>query len=217
MKLLNKLTAILIIMSVTAFMLTGNSHASDFLWVANSGSNDVSKINAQTGIAEKLIPVGNFPVAAAVSRKYVFVANQNDKSVSAINKDSDLVEFTIPVDRHPHALAVGKNNSLYVIVTDNTIHATPDNMAYLYEIDIESRSKIREIKLHTITSLHIGIGISHENIAYIPYGYSWICQTGCLIVDLNKFELKGNYTHDPFIYGYLGGGITVDSRGYAWI
>lgn len=120
----NLITLIASLFILLTPVFSGNVHAKDSLWVANSGSNDVSRINTETDTVEANIPVGEFPCAVAVSKTHVFIANRNGKSISIIDKVNNTEEYRIELDRHPQSLALGADNYLYVVVSVNTIDYT---------------------------------------------------------------------------------------------
>jgi YVTN family beta-propeller protein len=193
-----------------------SSFAANYLWVANYGSNDVSKVDTVNNSIVDTIAVGEGPYGVAVSAAKVFVANRVSKSITVIDKFTDKVITNVPLDRHPSALAIGPDNYLHAIVTDTLVGYTSSNTAYLYKIDIEHHSMVKSLKIRTVSNLDIGIGINKQNVAYIPWEYSWSTQTGITIVDLNSYTIRGTYQHSNS-NGYLGPGIAVDSDGNGWV
>ena len=53
-------------------------------WVANEGSNTVSRIDASGKVLGKPIPVGSTPVGVAVGAGSVWVSNNKDDTVTRI-------------------------------------------------------------------------------------------------------------------------------------
>ena len=83
------------------------AYGSNAVWVANGGSNTVTKIDAETHQAIDTIPVGGSPTAVAVSPGAVWVANNFDGTVWRIDPVSDEKVASIPVGNGPTALAYG--------------------------------------------------------------------------------------------------------------
>jgi len=54
------------------------------IWVANSGSNSVTKLLASTGATLGTFGVGSVPVAVAFDGANIWVANKGSNSVSKI-------------------------------------------------------------------------------------------------------------------------------------
>jgi YVTN family beta-propeller protein len=54
------------------------------IWVANSGSNNVTKLLAATGALLGTFPVGSNPKAVAFDGANIWVANWGSKSVSKL-------------------------------------------------------------------------------------------------------------------------------------
>ncbi|MBU1710826.1 MAG: hypothetical protein KKE17_12535, partial [Proteobacteria bacterium] len=216
-KSLSRIFAFLVCMLFTAVITPEVDAADNYIWIANSGSNTVSKVDTTTDSVAATIPVGSYPYAVAVAQSHVFVANLHSKSIFIIEKDTDSVCATIALDRHPLALSLGADGYLYAIVTVNTIGYTPTNTAYLYRIDPRTLTTVNELTLRPVSSIDIGIGVNSNNIAYIPYNYSWSMGTGVMIVDLNTFTVTGSYNHSPTTYGYLGPGVAIDSAGNGWV
>jgi DNA-binding beta-propeller fold protein YncE len=75
------------------------------IWVANTGSETVTYINARRPRIRSRIPVGEDPSAIAVGPANVWVANFGDRTVSKIDIDSRGVTETIPVGAAPIDLA----------------------------------------------------------------------------------------------------------------
>jgi YVTN family beta-propeller protein len=85
------------------------------MWVANSGSNNVTKIRTRTGVVEgSPIAVGNSPQALAFDGTFLYVANNGSDSVTRIRVSSGAVEGSpIEVGDGPFSL-VFAGGSIYV-------------------------------------------------------------------------------------------------------
>lgn len=78
------------------------------VYVANSGSNNVSVIDATTNTLKTTITVGTYPEFAAVTPdgKSLYVTNYGDATVSVISTASNAVTNTLDVGLHPQGIAV---------------------------------------------------------------------------------------------------------------
>jgi YVTN family beta-propeller protein len=112
----------------------GVNAATDRVYVANTGSNNVSVIDGATNAVVATVPVGNAPygigVNAATDR--VYVANQTSNNVSVIDGAINAVVATVPVGNHPWGVGVNaatdrvyvtNQNSNSVSVIDGAINA----------------------------------------------------------------------------------------------
>lgn len=111
---------------------------SNFIYVANSTSNNISVINAQNNTIDTTIPVGINPwgVVALASGEYIYVTNEGSNTVSVIRTSDNTVVNNISVGNGPWGItahpsgnfvyvANANNNSLSVIRTsDNIVVAT---------------------------------------------------------------------------------------------
>jgi YVTN family beta-propeller protein len=77
------------------------------VFVANSGSDNVSIMNTQTNAVVDSLPVGKSPNAVAVDslEETVFVGNTLSNSVTVINGISDAIMTTIPLGFEPWGIA----------------------------------------------------------------------------------------------------------------
>ncbi|MDD4911772.1 MAG: hypothetical protein PHP57_05705 [Sideroxydans sp.] len=129
------------------------------IYVANSGSNSISVIDAETNALFKTIPVGKFPTALAVNNttNRAYVANTGDNTLSVIDTLSDTVLTTLPTGANPVGVAV--NPITERVYVSNSL----DN----------SVSVINSLTNQTITTLAVGsapFGISidsHTNKLYV--------------------------------------------------
>lgn len=78
------------------------------VFVANGDSNDVSILDARSGMVIRTVPVRRTPQAIAVDEKTgrVFVANSGDGSVSVLDARTGALMRTIPVGSYDDAVAV---------------------------------------------------------------------------------------------------------------
>jgi YVTN family beta-propeller protein len=75
------------------------------MWVANSGSNNVSKIDTATNTVIATVGVGMNPRALAFDGVYMWVANHVSNNVSRIEVTCDVVISPKGVGHGPCALA----------------------------------------------------------------------------------------------------------------
>lgn len=206
---------ILLIVACAISVFATTSHAAGrYIWVANSKSNTVSKVDSCSESVVSTIKVGEYPYAVAVTQDHVYVTNRFSKTISKINQHTDEVEATIKLDRHPLTLALGPDGFIYVVVESTTDYIY-NNICYVYKIDTESNSNIASLQLRNMSCHQAGIAINTDNIAYIPYSQSYNCKAGIIIVDLNKFAVKGDYPHSNN-WGYTGPGVDIDFNGNGW-
>jgi large repetitive protein len=117
---------------------------SDYVYVANSGANTVSVINASLNTITATIPVGNAPAFVAITPDgaSVFVSNGSDNTVSVISTQTQTVTKTIPVGKGPAGVAVGPDGSQLYVANDFT-----DSEAGVSIIDIATLAVVKSIKI----------------------------------------------------------------------
>ncbi|MGW2400674.1 YVTN family beta-propeller repeat protein [Kitasatospora sp. NPDC001664] len=101
----------------TAHAAVGTGH----LYVANSGTDDVSVVDTATGTVTATVPVGDAPrgVAAAPDGGRVYVADSGSDAVSVISTASNTVTATVPVGDGPNGLAVSPDGSRVYVADFN--------------------------------------------------------------------------------------------------
>jgi YVTN family beta-propeller protein len=82
--------------------------AGTFAYVANKGSNSVSKIDLDTNTEALAITVGSNPTDVAINRTgtFAWVTNSGSNSVSKIDLDTNQVTATISVGAQPRYIAI---------------------------------------------------------------------------------------------------------------
>jgi YVTN family beta-propeller protein len=82
--------------------------AGTFAYVANTGSNSVSKIDLANNTVVATISVGTSPYEVAINPlgTFAYVANMNSGTVSKIDMATDTVVATITVGSIPHGVAI---------------------------------------------------------------------------------------------------------------
>lgn len=96
---------------MTTQTITGTSRAI----VANSGSNTISVLDLVNNALLYNVPVGNQPVALAVSSdgSTAYVANYTDSTVTQVNLNSGAATATIAVGGHPTSVALTSAGTLW--------------------------------------------------------------------------------------------------------
>ncbi len=100
--------------------VTATPVASGFVYVANSGSNNVSVINRATNTVTSTIGVGNGPVGCVVSPdgNKVYVANINSNTVSVINTATNTVTAVVILSgTNPECMALNPDGSRLYVAT----------------------------------------------------------------------------------------------------
>jgi len=75
------------------------------VWVANSGSNTISKIDIMTNSEVVTVHVNNDPRGIAFDGLHIWVANSGSNEVSKINITTNTVVATVPVNVDPRGIA----------------------------------------------------------------------------------------------------------------
>jgi YVTN family beta-propeller protein len=116
----------------------GINTATNKIYVANTGSNNVSVINGATDTVTGTIVVGSSPRGVCVNptTNRIYVGNQGGNSVTVIDGATDTMVTTIPVGTQPYRLSVnpttnkiyvanwGSNNVSVINGATNTVSAT---------------------------------------------------------------------------------------------
>jgi len=84
------------------------------MWVANSGSNTVSRVDPLTNTIIATVVVGAKPWGIAANNTHVWVANSSDFTISKIDPVSNLVVATISVGFIPYKIEADDNNDIWV-------------------------------------------------------------------------------------------------------
>ncbi|MEO8885042.1 MAG: MBG domain-containing protein [Mucilaginibacter sp.] len=102
--------------------ITATPVATEYAYISNVHSNNVSVINLTTNTVIATIPVGSEPAGVSVSPDgtRVYVGNTLSNTVSVINTITNTVVATIPVGNYPYSLLVSKDGSkVYVVNTSS--------------------------------------------------------------------------------------------------
>lgn len=97
------------------------------VWVTNSGSNTVSRINPASNTIITTITVGNNPWGIAANSTHIWVSNSTDGTVSKIDPSSNTVVATINVGFAPYQIKVDDNDEVWVALfgEDKVIEINP--------------------------------------------------------------------------------------------
>ena len=84
---------------------------SEYVYVTNGGSNNVSVIRTSDNTVAATIPVGDSPdgIVALPNGNYVYAVNRGGNSISVIKTSNNTVETTIPLNTGPMNIAVLPN------------------------------------------------------------------------------------------------------------
>ena len=92
----------------------GHRCASHIAYVANTGSGTVTPISTRTNTAEPAIPVGQNPVAIAMTPdgRTAYVANASSNTVTPISTRTNTAGPAIPVGDGPDGIAITPRTAL---------------------------------------------------------------------------------------------------------
>lgn len=99
------------------------SHAkTNYAYVANNASNNVSVVNTANNTILKTIPVGTFPYGVVVNQAatFAYVANSASNTVSVISTATNAVVAIIPVQSGPMNLALSPNGKVLYVSNSNS-------------------------------------------------------------------------------------------------
>ncbi len=91
------------------------------IWVANSMSNTVTKLQAATGAVLGTYPVGSSPFAMASDGLNIWVVNQDDNTVTKLKAIDGTVLGTYPVGNYPWGIAFDGTNIWVANDYDNSV------------------------------------------------------------------------------------------------
>ncbi len=106
------------------------------LYVANSGSDSVTVIDALTNLViDSSIPVGDFPTGIFAVADEVYVHNTNSNNLSVIDTNTDSIIATIELG------SIGTDSVSYdAIIINNKYYVSTSN--FLYEINTDTHSVV---------------------------------------------------------------------------
>ncbi|MGW9075814.1 YncE family protein [Streptomyces kronopolitis] len=85
------------------------------LYIANTGSNDVTVIDSSDNTVTTTVPAGTGPSAVAVAPNgNVYVTNTGSNDVTVIDSSDNTVTTTLAAGTGPYAVKVAPNGNVYV-------------------------------------------------------------------------------------------------------
>ena len=93
----------------------------DAVWVANGGSNSVTRIRKSDDVVTAVMTGFSNPTGIAVDAASVWVVNTNGNSVSRIDKATGTLVATIPVGTSPFGVSLDQNSVWVVNYGSNTV------------------------------------------------------------------------------------------------
>ena len=215
--------------ATTLASTTTQSAVDDYVWVANAGSNKVTRIQ-KSDLTTTNITVGSSPWGVAVDETYCWVVNQSSNNVTRINK-LDLTTTTIAVRTQPLGVAVdatyiwvvypASNNvtriqkSNTAVSTTITVGAWPFGVAvdetYCWVANQNSYNVTR-IQKSDLTTTTIGVGSTPVGVA-VDETYCWVANgNSANVTRIRKSDLSA--TTIPV--GVCPAGVAVDET-YCWV
>jgi YVTN family beta-propeller protein len=125
--------------------------AEPFAYVTNISGNNVSVIDTATNTLAATVPVGSFPIDAAVHPEgtFVYVVNTVGNSVSVIDTATNTVTATVPVGTDPFGVAVHPAGTfVYVTNINNDYVSVIDTATNTVTTNIQVGSNYRGITVH---------------------------------------------------------------------
>jgi YVTN family beta-propeller protein len=136
-------------------VLARPAEAQPFAYIANSGSNTVSVVDAASNTQVATIAVGNRPIVVAISPDgtRVYVTNSNSNTVSVLATVDNSVIATIAVGSNPNGVAVSPDGSrVFVMNTDS------------------NSVSVIAVATNTVIGTIEGLGTSPAGVAITPDG-----------------------------------------------
>jgi YVTN family beta-propeller protein len=100
----------------TKLTLDSSTIENDYIWIANSADDTVTKINTKTRLVEGTFPVGDNPSRTAVERDgSVWVANRDSHNVTKLNADGTFAfNVDLNVNCAPRGVAIDRNGNAWI-------------------------------------------------------------------------------------------------------
>lgn len=158
------------------------------VWVANMGSNTVSKIN--NGVRVKDIAVGKTPMGICVDETNVWVSNYSSGTVSKITNGFKVLDITVGVG--PRGICVDKFGAVWVA---NYLSGTVSKI-------------VNDVKVKDIV-----VGLNPYGICSDKYGNVWVTNSGANTVS----KIVESERNMDISVGKMPYGICVDKSGHIWV
>ena len=126
----------------------GNSFT-QYAYITNTNSNNVSVINLTTNTVLATIPVGTQPTAIVTTTngKYVYVANANSRTISVISTATNTVISSILLFNIPRALEISKDGNKLFAIDDS----------YIYGINTNTNTITNQVNSSSNNSLELSL------------------------------------------------------------
>ncbi|MEA2347101.1 MAG: hypothetical protein QOG62_888 [Thermoleophilaceae bacterium] len=108
------------------------------IWVANTGSNTVTRLIPQSGaVADEAIQVGDQPTGITMGERAAWVTNRGSGDVAAIDRVTHEVTDTVPVGNDPEGITAG-DGAIWVAVAGEgkVVRIDEDHPSSTTDIDV---------------------------------------------------------------------------------
>lgn len=197
-----------------------NNIVPDYLWIPVSWWN-LLKISPDTWNTLETINLWWTLDSVLVTKKYVFVNDILLKKIHKIDKITNQKVWEIISSKYILTFAEWKDWYIYAITWPNNPliwdFNAGNNSMYIEKINIETNNIISSNYLWQNTSWYnTNLLINKNNIAYIPFWYSWVASTWIVTYNLNTSTNISTYSHSPYSYWYCWKWAAVDSSWNFW-
>ena len=139
------------------------------LYVANSGSDNVSVVNALSGATLTTIPVGDYPIGLALSPdgSRLYVGNAGSDNVSIIHTGTRMVIASVRVEDYPMGVALSPGGDLLYVT--NLYSCNPNSST----VSIINTGNLDDSYTRNVGQYPWGVAVLPNGRAYISnYGNS---------------------------------------------
>ena len=198
------------------------------LLVPNFGSNTVSVVDVDDLAVVQTVPAGPGPGVIAVGETVAYVGHRGSAMILEIRLSDLVVVDTLDLSSHmafPCGLAIGPGGDLCVVGRRH-LFAKETDQAVLVVVRpsrvVDDVVPLPDVQgdTHPTDALfafkNLGVGVTGDNRAVIPYCRSFQNATGVVIHDLESHETQV-LPFDPFADGYFRAGVGISPDGTAWL
>lgn len=202
--------------------------AGSLLLVPNYGSNTVSVVDVDDLAVIQTVPAGPGPGVIAVGETVAYVGHRGSAMILEIRLSDLAVVDTLDLSSHmafPCGLAIGPEGDLCVVGRRH-LYAKETDQAVLVVVRpsrvIDDVVPLPDVQgdTHPTDPLfafkNLGVGVTGDNRAVIPYCRSFQNATGVVFHDLESHETQV-LPFDPFADGYFRAGVGISPDGAAWL
>jgi YVTN family beta-propeller protein len=127
-----------------------------FIYVAESGTNNVGVIDVALGVVTKEFPVGINPVAIAQTPDgaWAFVANKGSNTVSVINTSAQSLDTTLPVGASPVWVTAKSDSS--------TVYVLNQGSGTITVIDVATRTVVGTVPVGASPNMMTFDSVNHR-------------------------------------------------------